>query len=54
MATDVAVQSIRRAVFVRPWSAIDSDAEVRVDREVNRKLPWRKALMRWLEEYNKY
>lgn len=54
MATEVVCEFISPATPVRRWSAIDVDTEGRIDRELREPLTWRKALMRWLIEYNKY
>lgn len=42
------------AVSVRPWVAIDVDAEQRADRARCRPVRWQEKLYRWLVEFNKY
>lgn len=54
MATEVATRIAPPVVSSQRWSAIDVDTETRLDRELSRSVPWRKALLRWLIEYNKY
>ena len=54
MAIGVVEQVIPSHQCLRGWSAIDVDAEEKIERDLRRPLSWRQALYRWLYEYNKY
>ncbi len=54
MATSVATEMTSSTGQVHRWSAIDTEVEARIERELQRPLSWRQALLHWLIEYNKY
>lgn len=54
MAATIAVDPASPAAKVHRWSAIDADTEEKIDRELRRPWSWRRALLHWLIEYNKY
>lgn len=54
MATEVMREVAIPAVAFRSWSAVDLDAEERIDRDVRRPATRGQVLMRWLIEFNKY
>lgn len=54
MATSIVGEASSFTVPVHRWSAIDTDVEERIERELQRPLSWRQALLHWLIEYNKY
>ena len=54
VATDLAYDGVSPVVHFQRWSAVDVDTEERIDRDLRRPMSWRRALMRWLIEYNKY
>jgi hypothetical protein len=54
MATSIVGEASSFTVRAHRWSAIDTDVEERIERELQRPLSWRQALLHWLIEYNKY
>ncbi len=54
MAASIAVDLASPAAKAPRWSAIDVDTEEKIDRELRRPWSWRRALLQWLIEYNKY
>lgn len=54
MAVQTAISSRPATGLIRPWSAVDSDVEAKLDREMSKPVGWRDSLMRWLIEFNKY
>ncbi|HLG50799.1 MAG TPA: hypothetical protein VKY56_04075 [Chloroflexota bacterium] len=54
MRSEPSVLDHPAVVRTRPWSAIDDEDEARIERELQRPVPLRERLFRWLLEYNKY